>query len=159
MADPLARRTFLQTRGQPHRPVASLRSSARRWASRLTVLSLGTSLLSGCVSPSFRGSIARLSDSQIAVITTSVRVREHGLVIKGDVGRKDGYVRPLPGYLHIEGLDRGGRIVAAADTCWGEFIVRRFHLAYYRAFLSVSNPGSVAAITVAARADLSQPQK
>ena len=41
-----------------------------------------------------------------------------------------------------------GVIVASTDAPWGEFMNRRFRLAYFKAFLKTDDPGAITAISV-----------
>lgn len=111
----------------------------------------GTALLglSGCVSgreyrvPTHLGSIL-----DIAVVSARATRRTGGVIVIGDARRPNGYAGPVPGHLHVTDKDRSGQVVATADARWGEFMSRRFRLAYFRAFLRTENPTTIASVSI-----------
>lgn len=66
----------------------------------------------------------------------------------GDVRRPDLGSGLVAGHLHVTGRNTAGVVIASADAPWGEFMNRRFRLAYFKAFLKVDDPGTIAAISV-----------
>jgi hypothetical protein len=109
-------------------------------------------LCQGCASgPAFTGPIHLISNSDIVVVRAAARRKPDGILINGDVRRTNGYAGAVPGHLHVVGRDvPGGNVIAITDVTWGEFMSRRFRLAYYKAFLKTDNPSAVATITVEA---------
>lgn len=119
-----------------------------------SVLLFATLPLSACAAASaFRGPVELRSDSQIDVVRASAKVKPGGILVGGDVRRTNGYASAVPGHLRLEARDANGRVVAAKDATWGEFMTRRFRLAYFRAFLSVADPAAVASLNVKAESD------
>lgn len=106
-------------------------------------------LLASCASSiAFRGPIALSSDGQIAVVQASAKFKNNGILVGGDVRRTNGYAGVVPGHLHVEGLGANGEIIAATDAPWGEFMSRRFRLAYFKAFLETPHVASIVSIRV-----------
>lgn len=105
-------------------------------------------IFSGCASNSFSGPIQLYSNSQIEVVRAATHRRPRGIVIYGDVRRKDGRANSLSGHLHFVVTNDTGRVVATADAPWGEFINRRFRRGYYAVFLSIARPSTVTTIDV-----------
>lgn len=66
----------------------------------------------------------------------------------GDVRRPDLGSGPVAGYLHVTGRNTAGVVITSADAPWGEFMNRRFRLAYFKAFLKADDPSAIAAISV-----------
>ena len=105
--------------------------------------------LTGCVGgPRFDGDVQIKSNSEIVVTRATAYRKRNGILVGGDVRRTNGYAGAVPGYLKVIGRERSGEIVAAAKTTWGEFKTRRFRLAYYSAFLPVSDPSRIATISI-----------
>ena len=108
-----------------------------------------TSIVGGCATgPRFRGPIQLVSNAQIVVIRATARQKPEGIVVGGDVRRTNGFAGGVPGHLEVVGWDVSGKIVASTNTSWGEFMSRRFRLAYFRAILRTKDPSSIATIRV-----------
>lgn len=88
------------------------------------------------------------SDKQVAVVRASAKFKQNGILIGGDVRRTNGYAGAAPGHLHVEGISASGEVIAETDAPWGEFMTRRFRLAYFKAFLGTPNTASIASIRV-----------
>lgn len=106
-------------------------------------------MCAGCTSgPRFFGRIEIQSSPEISVVRAVAHYRASGIVVDGDVRRPNGYAGVVPGYLHVEGRDASGTIIATTQTKWGEFKSRRFRLAYFRAFLAASAPSAIASVAI-----------
>lgn len=113
------------------------------------VVALLAAATAGCEpGPRFIGEIRTTSSSQLEIARAVAHRTTGGIVIDGDVRRPDGHAGPVAGYLKIDGLDGAGTVIATAKASWGDFISRRFRLAYFRALLSASDPTSIKTITV-----------
>lgn len=120
-----------------------------RLAVSLGVVALLAASIAGCApGPRFVGEIRTTSSSQLEIARAVAHRTASGIVIDGDVRRPNGYAGYVPGYLKIEGYDGAGTVIATTKASWGEFISRRFRLAYFRATLSTSEPASIKTITV-----------
>ncbi|MBA3896847.1 MAG: hypothetical protein H0X36_06875 [Sphingomonadaceae bacterium] len=120
----------------------------KRVKSLASVLALITAC-QGCASgPRFPGAVHLVSSADIEIESATARQNLGGIRIAGDVRRTNGYAGTFPGHLHVTGRDAAGHVVAVTDVNWGEFMNRRFRLAYYKAFLEVGKPSSVASIDV-----------
>lgn len=107
--------------------------------------------ITGCaIGPRFLGPIALVSNSDIAVVRAAARQKPDGILVGGDVRRTNGYAGPVPGHLHVVGSDGAGNVVATTDAPWGEFMTRRFRLAYFNAYLRTADSSRVAKISVEA---------
>lgn len=116
------------------------------YLSRVTVLLL---MVAGCTPAlKFSGPIQLVPNAEIVVVHATARHEPDGIVIGGDVRRTNGYANPVPGHLHLVGLDEAGKIVAATDAPWGEFMSRRFRLAYFKAHLRTAAPSAVTKISI-----------
>ena len=106
-------------------------------------------LCQGCASgPTFRGPIQLASNAEIVIIDATARRKPDGILVGGDVRRTNGYAGAVPGHLHVVGRDTSGNVVAATDATWGEFMSRRFRLAYFKAFLQTADPSVIAKISI-----------
>lgn len=113
-----------------------------------SVLALIT-VCQGCTSgPRFPGAVHLMSSSDVEIEGATARQHPDGILIAGDVRRTNGHAGTFPGHLHVTGRDAAGHVVAVTDVNWGEFMNRRFRLAYYKALLKVGNPSSIASIEV-----------
>lgn len=116
---------------------------------RMFTIGCAGSLLTSCASHmAFHGPISLASDQQIVVVQASAKFKKNGILVGGDVRRTNGYAGSVPGHLHVEGLGANGNVIAATDAPWGEFMSRRFRLAYFKAFLATPNAASIASIRV-----------
>jgi hypothetical protein len=106
-------------------------------------------IFSGCALNSFRGPIQLSSNSQIEVVSAAARSKPGGIAIYGDVRRRDGQAKSVPGHLHFVATDDAGRVIAMTDAPWGEFMSRRLRRAYYTAFLSIDRPSTTTTISIA----------
>lgn len=88
------------------------------------------------------------SNTEIAVVRATARQKPEGILVAGDVRRTNGYAGTVPGHLHVVGRDSSGNVVATTDAPWGEFMNRRFRLAYFKAFLQTANPSAIVKISV-----------
>lgn len=70
------------------------------------------------------------------------------MIVGGDVRRTNGYATPVPGHLHVIGRDSNGNVVAENDAPWGEFMNRRFRLAYLKAHLQTATPATITTIAI-----------
>lgn len=113
-----------------------------------TPLCLGFALVvQGCaLGP--RVPIALASDRQIVVVRAVAHHMKGGIEVGGDVRRPDLGSGKVAGHLHVTGRNAAGVVIASTDAPWGEFMNRRFRLAYFKAFLKVQDPGEIAAISV-----------
>lgn len=103
----------------------------------------------GCaVGPRVSVPIQLALNSEIVVVRATAHQRAGEIEVGGDVRRTDGGARKVEGYLHVTGRDAAGAVIASADAPWGEFMSRRFRLAYFKATLKVEDPRAIAAITV-----------
>jgi hypothetical protein len=108
----------------------------------------------GCASQrAFRGQMLLVPGQPVVVVRTWARAETEGLVVGGDVKRAEGQRGRVRGHLHLVGRDSEGRIVASTDAPWGDFIARRFHLAYFRALLRTDRATSIASVTVVGVSD------
>lgn len=98
--------------------------------------------------PAFPGPIQITSNAKIEVVRATARRKPDGILVGGDVRRTNGYAGVIPGSLHVVGRDGSGNIVATTDAPWGEFMNRRFRLAYFKAFLAAANPSAIVKISV-----------
>lgn len=114
---------------------------------------------SGCMNGSFRGSIVSTSSGDIQVVRAVASRKPGGIVVSGDVRRRDGYAGPVPGYLHVVGMDAAGNVVATANAPWGQFMNRRLRQAYFKGFLKSASPTSIVSISVVPRFDLPEGQE
>lgn len=106
-------------------------------------------LCQGCASgPTFHGSIQFSTNTEIVVVRATARRKPDGILVGGDVRRANGYAGSVPGHLHVVGLDNSGDVVAITDAPWGEFMSRRFRLAYFKAYLRAANSASITKITI-----------
>ena len=106
-------------------------------------------LCQGCASgPRFSGPIQLASNAKIVIVDATARRKPHGILVSGDVRRSDSYHGAVTGQLHVVGRDGSGNVVAAADTPWGEFMSRRFRLAYFRVFLQTAAPSAIAIMSI-----------
>lgn len=129
-------------------------SDGNRPVMSLGVVALLAASIAGCApGPRFVGEIRTTSSSQLEIARAVAHRTTGGIVIDGDVRRPDGYAGHVPGYLKIEGHDGAGTVIAATKASWGQFMSRRFRLAYFRAMLSASEPTSINTITVEAVTD------
>ena len=105
--------------------------------------------IAGCATgPRFRGPIQLASNPEIAVVRATARQKHDGILVGGDVRRTNGYTGLVPGHLHVVGQDSLGNVVATTDARWGEFMSRRFRLAYFDALLLTADPSSIAKISI-----------
>ena len=105
--------------------------------------------LGGCASQrAFSGQVLLVPGQPVVVVRTWARLGKEGLVVGGDVKRAGGQGGRVRGHLHVVGRDSEGRIVASADAPWGDFIARRFHLAYFRALLRTDRATAIVSVTV-----------
>lgn len=70
-------------------------------------------------------------------------------MVDGDVRRPNGYAGVVPGHLRVVGKNAAGAVVASTETKWGQFMNRRFRLAYFRAILPAGDVGAITSISVA----------
>lgn len=82
------------------------------------------------------------------VVRAVAHYKPAGVAVDGDVRRPNFYAGVVPGYLQVEGLDASGKVVVKAQTKWGQFMSRRFRLAYFHVLLLASDPSSITTITV-----------
>lgn len=116
-----------------------------------------TAAASGCApNPRFGGEIRPIPSAQIVVVRARGHTNPTGIVIDGDVRRPNGYAGVVSGYLKIEGYDAIGAVIATTKANWGEFMSRRFRLAYFRAVLPAPEPRAIKTITVEAVTDPAQ---
>jgi len=130
----------------------------RSWRTCLLAGAAATSLaFGGCASQrTFRGEMLLVPGQPVVVVRTWARLGKDGLVVGGDVKRAAGQGRRVAGHLHIVGRNAEGRIVASTDAPWGEFIARRFHLAYFRALLRTDRASAIVSVTVEGVSDPAQ---
>ncbi|AZI37739.1 hypothetical protein NT2_06_01430 [Caenibius tardaugens NBRC 16725] len=103
----------------------------------------------GCANgPAFRGPIQFSANTEIVIVRATARRKTDGILVGGDVRRTNGYAGPVPGHLHVVGLDNSGNVVAITDAPWGAFMSRRFRLAYFMAYLRAANSASITKITI-----------
>lgn len=121
-----------------------------RFQSLAIPLSLSLALFAqGCALGSrVRMPIELTSDRQISVVRAVAHQKDGGIEVAGDVRRPDLGSGMVTGHLHVTARNAAGVIVASTDAPWGEFMNRRFRLAYFKAFLKVEEPGAIAAISV-----------
>lgn len=121
-----------------------------QYRAHLSLLGIALILtVSGCAfGPTFRGSIQPLSNSDIVVVRAVAHQKANGIQIDGDVRRTNGYATRIVGHLHIVGLDAHGNVVAETDAPWGEFMNRRFRLAYFRAILKSADTSAIISIRI-----------
>lgn len=106
-------------------------------------------LLASCASNlTFHGPITLASDKRITVVQASAKFKQKGILIGGDVRRANGYAGAVPGRLHVEGLSASGDVIVETDAPWGQFMSRRFRLAYFKAFLETPNAALIKSIRV-----------
>jgi hypothetical protein len=115
-----------------------------------TPLCLSLALLTwGCaVGPRVHVPIQLASSPQIVVVRAVAHHKNGGIEVGGDVRRPDLGSGKVAGHLHVTGRNAAGVVVASTDAPWGEFMNRRFRLAYFKAFLNVEDPDTIAAISV-----------
>jgi hypothetical protein len=114
-----------------------------------TALLLTFSLCQGCASGrEYRVPVHLASNTDIAIVQARAHAKVAGFIVGGDVRRPNSYAGVVPGYLHIVGRDGSSRVVATTNTHWGEFMNRRFRLAYFKAFLPVTDPSTIKEITI-----------
>jgi hypothetical protein len=89
-----------------------------------------------------------MSNADIVVVRANAHRKADGILIYGDVRRTDGYARKVEGHLHIVALNESGNPVATIDAPWGEFMSRRFRLAYFKVKLRLADQSSIEAISV-----------
>ena len=82
------------------------------------------------------------------VVRATAHQQAGGIEVGGDVRRPDLGAEKVAGHLHVTGRNAAGVVIASTDAPWGEFMNRRFRLAYFKAFLKVEEPGAIAAISV-----------
>lgn len=119
---------------------------------RLPGTTLGFALLTlcqGCAS----GQIAHvpiqlISNSDITVVQATAHRKLNGIAVGGDVRRPNGYAGTVPGYLRVVGRDEAGKVIATTTGSWGEFMSRRFRLAYFKNFLTTDNSSVIASISI-----------
>ena len=113
-----------------------------------TALALeGLALCQGCASgQTGRVSIQLISNPDITIVQATAHLKPNGISVGGDVRRPNGFAGQVPGYLRVIGRDRTGNVIATTTGPWGEFISRRFHLAYFKAFLPTNNSSAVVSI-------------
>lgn len=106
-------------------------------------------LAQGCTLGS-RGSvpIQLASSPQIVVVRAVAHHKNGGIEVGGDVRRPDLGSGKVAGHLRVTGSNAAGVIVASTDAPWGEFMNRRFRLAYFKAFLKTDDPGAITTISV-----------
>ena len=114
------------------------------------VLTLALALGGCATSQAFRGPIKIVSDSEIVVVRATARPKPNGILVAGDVRRTNGFAGAVPGHLRVIGRDGSGNLVATTDAPWGEFMNRRFRLAYFKAFLQTADPNAIASISIEA---------
>lgn len=103
----------------------------------------------GCaLGPRVRVPIQLASNPEIVVVRATAHQQAGGLEVGGDVRRTDGGSGRVAGQLRVTGRNTAGEVVASSDAPWGEFMNRRFRLAYFKAILKVDDPSAIAAITV-----------
>ena len=103
----------------------------------------------GCaLGPRVRVPIQLASSPQIVVVRAVAHHKNGGIEVGGDVRRPDLGSGKVAGHLHVTGRNAAGVVIASTDAPWGEFMNRRFRLAYFKAFLKVEDPSSIAAISV-----------
>ena len=103
----------------------------------------------GCAhGPRVRVPIQFASNPQIMVVRATAHQQAGGIEVGGDVRRPDLGAEKVAGHLHVTGRNAAGVVIASTDAPWGEFMNRRFRLAYFKAFLKVEEPGAIAAISV-----------
>ena len=106
--------------------------------------------IGGCATgPKFNGDVQFGSNPEIVVVRAIAHQKFNGILVGGDVRRTNGYAGTVPGYLEVEGRDVSGVVVARAKAPWGEFINRRFRLAYFKAFLPTDEPRTIVTIRIA----------
>lgn len=106
-------------------------------------------LCQGCAGdPAYRVPTTLSSNVDIEVVRAEARRKPGGIDVRGDVRRPNGFAGIVPGHLHVIGRDLSGNALATTDASWGEFMNRRFRLAYFKAFLHTSNPAAVVTISV-----------
>ncbi|MEO5495004.1 MAG: hypothetical protein ABIR08_13370 [Sphingomonas sp.] len=104
---------------------------------------------SGCAGdPAYRIPTKLYSNTDISVVRVYAHRDADGIVVTGDVRRPDGYAGVVPGHLRVTGLNDLGRVVAVTDANWGEFMNRRFRLAYFRTFLRTETPLEIVTVSV-----------
>lgn len=107
--------------------------------------------LSGCATgPEFGGAFQLVPNPEITVVRATAHQKHDGILVGGDVRRTNGYAGPVPGHLELVGRDKSGKIVATTNAPWGEFMNRRFRLAYFKAFLRTTDPSAIAIIRIEA---------
>lgn len=107
-----------------------------------------TTVASCAPDPRVRAPIQLVSNADINVTRATAHLDKDGIRVDGDVRRTNGHAGKVPGHLHITAFNAAGEVVAATDTGWGEFMNRRFRLAYYRGQLVSARAPDVARITV-----------
>ncbi|MBB3862054.1 type IV pilus biogenesis protein CpaD/CtpE [Novosphingobium hassiacum] len=116
---------------------------------RIVLIGCAALFLAGCASKmAFRGPIALASDQQIMIVRATAKFKQNGILVSGDIRRTNGYAGSVAGHLHIEGLGAQGEVLVKADAPWGEFMSRRFRLAYFKAFLETPSVSSITSIRV-----------
>jgi len=113
-----------------------------------SILALSLTVAGCAAGPAFRGPIQIASNSKIVVVSATARQKPEGILVGGDVRRTNGYAGSVPGHLHVVGRDASGNVIATTDAPWGEFMNRRFRLAYFKAFLAAANPSAIVKISV-----------
>ena len=128
------------------------------WRKGLLACAAAASLSAGgCASQRpFRGQMLLVPGQPVVVVRTWARLENDGLAVGGDVKRAEGQGGRVRGHLHVVGRDSGGRIVASTDAPWGEFLARRFHLAYFRALLRTDRATAIVSVTVEGVSDPAQ---
>lgn len=105
--------------------------------------------LGGCATgPAFHGTVEVAANSEIVVVRATARQKPDGILVGGDVRRTNGFAGSIPGHLRVIGRDSSGRVVATTDAPWGEFMNRRFRLAYFKAFLQTADPAAIATVSI-----------
>ena len=105
--------------------------------------------VTGCVAgPRFSGDIQFAPNAEIIVIRATAHPKSDGILIDGDVRRTNGYANAVPGHLEVIARDESGKVLATTETAWGEFMTRRFRLAYFTAFLRIADPSAIATIRI-----------
>lgn len=95
-----------------------------------------------------RVSVNFISNTDIVVVSAKAHRKSDGILVAGDVQRPNNYAGVVPGHLRVVGRDVTGSVVAATDAPWGEFMNRRFRLAYFKTVLRTASPAAIASVSI-----------
>jgi hypothetical protein len=131
-------------------PAKGGRQGKKMYRSQLSVAALILAMsLTGCATVHrFNGNMQLSPNAEIIVVRATARMKRYGILIDGDVRRVNGYATAVPGHLEVVARDGSGNVVTTTKTNWGQFMNRRFRLAYFTAFLRVSDPSIITTISI-----------